>query len=572
MIGVFGLLAGLAFVTVALFVLDWLLELTVALRVVLFALAAGLAVAAARRYVLPWFAGLESELDLALLVQRHFGIDSDLVAALQFERPEAVQWGSVELEQTVIRHVASQAEKLPLIEDVPRAPLKKRVLASICGVALIVGLVALFPEHVAIFTKRLLLHDVSYPTATRVDEVSVNGCFIAWDQPGQELRCKANGTVDILVITSGKIPKAGQAVFRTVNDRRELRIPLVPTENHSNKSVLPSQKVFSGKLNGLNQVCRLRMVLGDTTSQWVDLAIVPPPVVLTWFAYQDGLSSDTSHNKPEIAFGKTQVSVRQGTRVVVGLAAKSKLQPVTAALGELEVPLQRGIPRELETRFFEILRNNPGDPKGMSTRENEKNDTPLEIWWLDPTQTPLEKTEYPVRIRFTVRDQFGLEPAAPVEAFVSVRPDYPPQIEARTITRLVLPSAQPSVYVDARDDVGLREIRVLGKLIRADGEEGPTCQWVLWQSKGDSIRVLNDKYKVDLQPLQAKKGDKIELVVVAEDDRGSDQSGVAAHTDAILMEVTDLAGILAVMAEADRESAAQLQEMINYQLDVGGGQ
>jgi hypothetical protein len=94
----------------------------------------------------------------------------------------------------------------------------------------------------------------------------------------------------------------------------------------------------------------------------------------------------------------------------------------------------------------------------------------------------------------------------------------------------------------------------------------------LWQSKGDSIRVLNDKYKVDLQPLQAKKGDKIELVVVAEDDRGSDQSGVAAHTDAILMEVTDLAGILAVMAEADRESAAQLQEMINYQLDVGGGQ
>jgi hypothetical protein len=165
-----------------------------------------------------------------------------------------------------------------------------------------------------------------------------------------------------------------------------------------------------------------------------------------------------------------------------------------------------------------------------------------------------------------------MEPAAPVEAFVSVRPDYPPQIEARTITRLVLPTAQPSLYVDARDDVGLRELRVLGKVIRADGEEGATYQWVLWQSQGEPIRALNEKYKVDLQPLQAKKGDKIELVVVAEDERGADQSGMTTQTDAILVEVTDLAGILAVMAEADRESAAQLQEMINHQLDVGGGQ
>ena len=569
MIGVFGVLAGLAFVAVALFVLDWLLELTVPLRVVLFAAAAVFVVLASRRYVAPWFTGLESELDLALLVQKHFGIDSDLVAALQFERPEAAQWGSVELERIVIRKVASQAEELPLIEDVPRAPLKKRAVASICGVAVIVGLVMLFPEHVSIFAKRLLLHDIGYPTATRIDEVSVNGSLIAWEQPGQELRCKANGTVEILVIISGKIPKAGQAIFRTVNDRREIKIPLVPTEDHSNKPLSPSQKAFSGKLNGLNQACRLRMGLGDTTSQWVDLVVVPPPVVLTWFAYQDNVSS---RNEPEISFGKTQISVRQGTRVVVGLASQSELKPVTAALGGLEVPLQRGIPRELEACFSEMLRDKSGTPNGMLTRENEKKDAPLEIWWLDPTQTPLERTEYPVHIRFTVRDQLGMEPAAPVEAFVSVRPDYPPQIEARTITRLVLPTAQPSLYVDARDDVGLRELRVLGKVIRADGEEGATYQWVLWQSQGEPIRALNEKYKVDLQPLQAKKGDKIELVVVAEDERGADQSGMTTQTDAILVEVTDLAGILAVMAEADRESAAQLQEMINYQLDVGGGQ
>ncbi|MGQ9505627.1 MAG: hypothetical protein ACUVQR_12045 [Thermogutta sp.] len=569
MIGLFGILAGLAFVTITLFVLDWLLELTSPQRVVVFAFAGVLALLASRRWVLPWFARLESELDLALLVQKHFGIDSDLVAALQFERPEAAEWGSVELEQTVIRQVASQAAQLPLIEDVPRAPLKKRILATVCGMALIAGLVVLFPEHATVFTKRLLLHNIDYPRATRIVEVSVNGQPIAWDKPDQEVKCGAGGIVEIEVVAGGKIPKAGQALLRTLDGRRDLKIPLAPAEDRLNQAASSSQKAFLGRLNGLDRPCRFRFTLGDATSQWVSLTLVPPPVVLPWIAYQDNLSR---HAEPEVIFGKTQVSLRQGARVVVGLASQSKLMPVVAKMGGTETALQQGMPELVKARLSESLFTEISVQNGGVLEKEGGKRLPLDIWWLDPVNTPLEKLEYPVRISFTIRDQFGLEPSVPVEIFVAVRPDYPPQLEARAIARLVLPLAQPSLYVHARDDVGLRELRVLGKVIQQDGEEGTTCQWSLWHSQGELVRVVDEKYKVDLRQLQTKKGDKIELVVVAEDERGTDQPGVATQSDPILMEVTDLAGILAVMAEADRESAAQLQEMINHQLDVGGGQ
>ncbi len=567
-IGILGVLAGVIFVTLGLFALDWLLGLTVPQRLVLILVAGMLAYVASRRFILPWFVGRESELELALLVQKHFGIDSDLVAALQFEYPEAAQWGSVELEQKVIRQVAAQAEQLPLIEDVPRAPLRKRVLASLCGITLVTALVLLFPEHTAVFVKRLLLQNVHYPTATRIVELAVNGQPLAWDQAGQTLRCGVATAVDIRVVATGRLPEQGQALFQTVDQRCDLKIPLIPAENQPTDSSA-TQRAFSGKLTGLDATCRLRMTLGDATSQWIELSVVPPPVVLTWFAFQDPWSENP---QPTVLVGNTQISVREGTRVIVGLACRSELKRVVAMIGPLKLPLQRGIPSKVEGLFSDSWWTPTARDQRTSGTADGQKPSPPEFWWLDPTGTPLEHVESPVRVRFQVRDQFGLEPSVPVEAFVGVRPDYSPQIAVRTITRLVLPTAQPTLFVEARDDVALREVRALGKVVRADGEEGEHYEWVLWQATGSPTRTLSEKYKVDLGRLKTKKGDKIELTVVAEDERGSGRPGAVTQADTILLEVTDLAGILAVMAEADRESAAQLQEMIDRQLDVGGEQ
>ena len=73
------------------FALDWCFERNVDVwqRLLLLGLAAVATVWAFVRFAVPWLGKREDIVELALLVERQTGIDSDLVAALEFESPEA---------------------------------------------------------------------------------------------------------------------------------------------------------------------------------------------------------------------------------------------------------------------------------------------------------------------------------------------------------------------------------------------------------------------------------------------------------------------------------------------------
>ena len=77
------------------FALDWCFQRNVDLlqRLLLLGFAAAAVIWAFVRFALPWLGKREDETDMALLVQRQAGIDSDLVAALQFESADAAQLG-----------------------------------------------------------------------------------------------------------------------------------------------------------------------------------------------------------------------------------------------------------------------------------------------------------------------------------------------------------------------------------------------------------------------------------------------------------------------------------------------
>jgi len=74
------------------FLVDWSLQMTRPQRLVSLVVCAGVVFWAMRRFTLPWLGQRETDLDMALLVERQQKIDSDLVAALQFETPEAARW------------------------------------------------------------------------------------------------------------------------------------------------------------------------------------------------------------------------------------------------------------------------------------------------------------------------------------------------------------------------------------------------------------------------------------------------------------------------------------------------
>src|SRR6185503_7904320 len=78
------------------------------------------------RFTRPLMGRRESEIDMALLVERQQEIDSDLVAALQFEEPEAARWGSSQLESAVIDYVASVGRGINVFEGFSREQMLRR--------------------------------------------------------------------------------------------------------------------------------------------------------------------------------------------------------------------------------------------------------------------------------------------------------------------------------------------------------------------------------------------------------------------------------------------------------------
>jgi hypothetical protein len=74
---------------------------------------------------------------------------------------------------------------------------------------------------------------------------------------------------------------------------------------------------------------------------------------------------------------------------------------------------------------------------------------------------------------------------------------------------------------------------------------------------------------VPLAGLGLKKGDQVRVTLKATDYRGS-ADGQTASSEPIVIDITDEAGILAALSEADDRSAKQIETIIERQLGVGG--
>jgi len=159
---------------VGILVLDLAFELPPPQRVVVIAIAAGLTVWAGVKFMWPMLQVSESIEDMALLVERQQKIDSDLIAALQFETPAAHSWGSAQLEGAVIDYVAHVGSQLNVFEGFSRSQMIRRG-ALLVGtlVALLIAAI-LYPAHASTFLNRLLLGGKHYPTATTIERIVIN--------------------------------------------------------------------------------------------------------------------------------------------------------------------------------------------------------------------------------------------------------------------------------------------------------------------------------------------------------------------------------------------------------------
>lgn len=531
---------ALVWLAAAAFLADWSLELNRPQRVVAMAVCLGALVWAVRRYVRPWLGQRETELDMALLVQQEQRIDSDLVAAIQFESPEAPEWGSIELEEEVIDRTARLGDRLNVMQGFSRKPLARRTaVLAISGAALAFGLWQ-FPDYATTFLARFfLLGSQHYPTRTVIESVAVNGRLVAisgW-RPAA-VRCAYGEPVRFEVTCSGQLPHAGRTDLKTERGG-QTSVPLDPAEGRFG--------VYAGELARLVDSIEYQIYLGDAWTDPARLEVVPLPtidveleVTPPSYAAEAGPATPTSTRL-------RQISVIEGSRVQIRITSDKPLEEATLLVD--------------------------GEEHRMVRDETPAEATPAgtDRWTLDPGGTPLARVVEPIRYEVRAVDMDDLEPERTIQGVVRIKADFGPRITASAVTDFVLPTARPGISYDASDDYGLARLLILPEVTHDDGRVDQLGEIVVYKlPEGESPqKEARDRYALDLGPLDLVKGDQLSVTVQAVDYRGPGREGKATQTEPLVFHVTDERGILAAMAEADRDSAERLKTMIQRQIEVG---
>ena len=184
------------------FALDWCFQRNIDLwqRLILLVLAATGVFWAFVRFARPWLGKREDDTEMALLVQRQAGIDSDLVAALQFESGDAAKWGSKQLQTAVIDRVAARSRRtIDVMTALPRQPLARRLKVLIATAGRVGPARGFFaPQFVAIFFQRLAFGSQHYPAQTEVGRRRRQrqaGRFLRAEQGGRARAVRTSGSL-----------------------------------------------------------------------------------------------------------------------------------------------------------------------------------------------------------------------------------------------------------------------------------------------------------------------------------------------------------------------------------------
>jgi hypothetical protein len=511
----------------AVFLVDWTANLATSLRLVVLGVWAVFVLVATWYWAIPWLTQRESDLDIAVMIEKQHHIDNDLVAALEFESAEAKSWGSAQLQSAVVRYVADFSRQIKLEDGLPATPVRGRawLLAITCGLLLLA--VVFFPYYCQAFFNRLLLGSMHYPVQTHIDGVTVNsqawnvGRTDAQRSPyGQPLKFEVHG--------SGKLPKVGRVELATLVDNSSTSIALAPLADKPG--------VYTGELPRLVDSVRCQVFLGDDWTEQREILAIPLPVVTIALDakvpdYAAAPSAALDHQA-----GARQISVVEGTRVAIELKCTNKsLQKAVVTIGQKDYPLTAV-------------------------------DADRHAWRLAPEGTPLADITEPVRYEARVVDIDGLGLAEPIQGFIRLKSDRLPRITAAMVTQYVLPTGKPRITYGVADDYGIAQLRFNVQILHADGTSQD--QLIDQPIENGPQKVLQGRYPLDLASMSLVKGDQLKITLEACDFRGK-SPGHWAASESLVLHVTDERGVLAAMSETDQRSARQLESIIQRELGIG---
>ena len=560
------------------FVLDWLFELEVMPRLVAMLLAAGAAVWAFVRYTRPLLGRAESEIDMALLVERQQQIDSDLVAAIQFESPEAARWGSPQLEVAVIDYVAAVGRGINVFEGFSRDQMTRRGLVLGITVLVLLVLAGLFPGHAAAFFNRLLLGSRHYPTSTRIDRIVLAGNVVLDDTAGsrpEDIKAAQGRPLGFFVVSSGTIPAYGRVLLSAASgSRSRTTVQLRPLADADVARLWPvgvektSGTVFTGEMPRLLDSVMYKVFLGDAWTDAARIDMVPLPAIETRLVPVPPRYAQRGRENLDPT--SRQISVLEGSSIELTVQCTN------------DKPLRRV-----------KLHLKAGDVE--SSHDLVKTDERAVLWKLAEGKSPLASIRQELRYDIQVTDTDGLSLESPIRGAIRIRPDRPPTGSAEVVHKVVLPTAEPVIEYRATDDYGLSRIALLAEIERFDPARasGPAVdlgQGILAAAREVPAEVrrfellggkpvlsdrlpLAGRHSLALSPLGLAKGDRVKLTLEVTDYRGENEQGEPvgqSHAaESLVLEISDESGVLAAISEADERSEQRLTDIIKKQLGIG---
>ncbi|HEV3006054.1 MAG TPA: hypothetical protein VGX78_16415 [Pirellulales bacterium] len=542
----------------ALFLLDRTLQWERGPRLAGLLLAVSIVALALRRSLLRAVATRETETDVALWVESRQQLDSDLVAALQFEPPSAAAWGSRQLELAIVGYVGEFSETLRVAPERPSRASVAGGLALAIMIAASALCVVTHHESAAVFLDRLLLRPSHYPTRTRIVSVTIDRRDVSSDE--NEQKYALGEPLQFEVRCAGELPASGRAVLTntktedttTIELKRSAEfIPLqteadgtrrtefIPFESDADgtRSVPAAKALYVGHLPRLVDSIQYQVVVGDAWTDPARVFAVPAPVLTVSLRPRPPDYAASDESQGDAASGATRIAVLEGSRVELEVVSMNKrLEQVTLQLGERSFLLQ---------------------PSDDFRRR----------WRLNVAGTPLEHVAD--TLPFTVRatDVDSLQLPQPLSGTIGVKTDQPPRVVASAVTQEVLPEARPTIHYAARDDYGLAGLGMRRELLRPG--EGTREDLLEIPVEPSHAKSIEGTLTLALDELRLVKGDQLRVTFEATDFRGAGD-GKPTTSEPIVLRVTDARGVLAALTEADERLESEMERIIEQQLGAEG--
>jgi hypothetical protein len=536
------------------FLLDWLFVMSRLQRAIVLGIGIGAVIWAYRRFAQPLLSRRETDLDMALMVERQQGIDSDLVAAIQFESSEATRWGSTQLERAVIDYVAAFSRGLNVLEGIPTEHIYRRGLSLAVTVALAGVVAALYPQYTLTFLARLAMSNQHYPSRTMIDEVQANGTVVAASD--RSVRAGYGQPIDFAIRLSGESPGDVKRI-----DLRSFTSGISqPVELAQDMKSANGQMVFKGQLPQLVDSLEFEVHAGDAWTEPTKLEVIPLPVIepkLT--ATPPAYARSAALAEQDKSAGSRQLSVLEGSRVDLEINCENKsLTAATLAV--------------VTTEF-------DADKKAVTIKKDyplEKQDADGRRWMLTVKDTPLARIDSLLKYEIQVLDADGLRLPHPIEGSIHIKSDRLPTIMAAVDVQYFLPTTGvPEINYSANDDYGISAMRMYVEVVHPGGSPDTSAEPIPIPKQKMLKPVLKQNlpltgtYRLPLDQFKLVKGDQVRLILEATDYRG-DQPGKSTKADPIVLQITDEGGIMAALSETDRHAYEQMNVLIQRQTQTGG--